>query len=255
MDDAGTFAELTGALTAAERNADRARLRELVDPMLRFRRGDGTVVTVEEFLDELDDPGYRNDLLEADVECFSVVGDQALVSVMVRFKGLRRGEEREGVFRNLRLYERDGEGVWRVVMWFNRRVADLDMPPGILTPQDRQQDVTRDRGLEAYRRYFGKSRSMESADALAEMTVDHLFANVWTRPGLSRRERSMITVALLTAQGRDHELTSHLKGAHHQGISHATIEEIMIHVAHYAGWAAGHHGLAVARSTPNCDDP
>jgi hypothetical protein len=65
MDDAGVFAELTGALTTAERHADRGRLRQLVDPKLQFRR-DGRVVNLEEFLGDLDDPGYRNDLLEAD---------------------------------------------------------------------------------------------------------------------------------------------------------------------------------------------
>jgi 4-carboxymuconolactone decarboxylase len=87
---------------------------------------------------------------------------------------------------------------------------------------------------------------MGRADALAEMTIDHLFANVWSRPGLSPRDRSLITVALLAAQGRDDELRSHIAGATNQGISADGIEEIMIHVAHYAGWPAGHHGLKVA---------
>jgi len=58
----------------------------------------------------------------------------------------------------------------------------------------------------------------------------------------------MITVALLAAQGRDDELRSHLEGASNQGISATEIEEIMIRVAHYAGWAAGHHGLAAAKT-------
>ena len=58
----------------------------------------------------------------------------------------------------------------------------------------------------------------------------------------------MITVALLAAQGRDDELRSHLQGAANQGISAIEMEEIMIHVAHYAGWPAGHHGLAVAKA-------
>jgi alkylhydroperoxidase/carboxymuconolactone decarboxylase family protein YurZ len=58
----------------------------------------------------------------------------------------------------------------------------------------------------------------------------------------------MITVALLAAQGRDDEFKTHLEGAANQGISAIQIEEIMIHVAHYAGWAAGHHGLAAAKT-------
>jgi alkylhydroperoxidase/carboxymuconolactone decarboxylase family protein YurZ len=52
---------------------------------------------------------------------------------------------------------------------------------------------------------------------------------------ISMRERSMITVALLAAQGRHEELISHIRGARDQGISKEQILEIMIHVAHYAG--------------------
>lgn len=109
-------------------------------------------------------------------------------------------------------------------------------------------ETARERGLRIYEEVFGSPRSMEGADDLAEMTVDHLFANVWSRPALNPRDRSLITVALLAAQGRDDELRSHLRGAENQGISEAEVQEIMIHVAHYAGWPAGHHGLAVARA-------
>ena len=106
----------------------------------------------------------------------------------------------------------------------------------------------RQRGQRTYKQYFGHKRRMKGADDLAKFTIDHLFANVWSRPGLSLRNRSMITVALLAAQGRDDELRSHLQGAANQGISAIEIEEIMIHVAHYAGWPVGHHGLAVAKT-------
>jgi 4-carboxymuconolactone decarboxylase len=89
---------------------------------------------------------------------------------------------------------------------------------------------------------------MIKGDSLAEMTIDHLFADVWSREKyLSTKERSMITVALLAAQGRDDELQTHIGGAMNQGLKYAHIQEIMIHVAHYAGWAAGHHGLSVAK--------
>lgn len=110
---------------------------------------------------------------------------------------------------------------------------------------EEHDESARQRGLRIYTRVFGHPRSTEGMDGLAELTIDHLFANVWSRSGLSLRDRSMITVALLAAQGRDDELRSHLLGAANQGISKAEIEEIMIHVAHYAGWPAGHHGLKV----------
>jgi 4-carboxymuconolactone decarboxylase len=119
---------------------------------------------------------------------------------------------------------------------------------GLRSTMEERSQSARQRGLEVYRQVFGHDREMDSADSLARLTVDHLFANVWCRPGLSLRDRSMITVALLAAQGRDTELRSHLKGASNQGISAAELEEIMIHVAHYAGWAAGHHGLTLARA-------
>jgi len=109
-------------------------------------------------------------------------------------------------------------------------------------------ESARQRGQRTYKQLFGCERSMEDADGLAELTIDHLFANVWSRSGLSMRNRSMITVALLAAQGRDDELRRHLQGAAEQRITATEIEEIMIQVAHYAGWPAGHHGLAVAKA-------
>ncbi len=79
------------------------------------------------------------------------------------------------------------------------------------------------------------------------ITVEHLFGEIWTRPGLTIRERSMITVATLTALARDRELKTHLRGALNLGISRETITEIMIHQAHYAGWPVGVNGLRIAR--------
>ncbi len=61
------------------------------------------------------------------------------------------------------------------------------------------------------------------------------------------RQRSMITVALLAALGRDRELERHIEGALHLGISRDEIIEIMLHVAHYAGWPAGHNGQRIAQ--------
>lgn len=57
----------------------------------------------------------------------------------------------------------------------------------------------------------------------------------------------MITISLLAAQGRNEELEKHLKGALNSGISLEKIREIMVHVAHYAGWPAGHNGESIAK--------
>src|SRR5437588_28763 len=100
-------------------------------------------------------------------------------------------------------------------------------------------------GLEMYEKLFGEPNG-EPLIGLREFTINHLFANVWSREEkLSMRHRSMITVALLAAQGRESELKRHIQGALHIGISQIEIREIMIHVAHYAGWAAGHSGERV----------
>jgi 4-carboxymuconolactone decarboxylase len=79
------------------------------------------------------------------------------------------------------------------------------------------------------------------------ITVEHLFGEIWTRPGLELRERSMITVTTLTVLARDRELKTHLRGALNAGISREKITEMMIHLAHYAGWPIAVNGLRVAR--------
>jgi len=80
-----------------------------------------------------------------------------------------------------------------------------------------------------------------------QITVEHLFGDIWTRPGLELKERSMITVAALTVLARERELKTHLRGALNAGISREKINEIMIHLAHYGGWPVGVNGLRIAK--------
>ena len=117
-------------------------------------------------------------------------------------------------------------------------------------PQGAQPDPG---GLAMYQTLFGKPNDAPLL-GLREFTINHLFARVWSRSRppidekrmISLRERSMITVALLAAEGRYSELKSHIRGARHLGISEEQIIEIMIHVAHYAGWPAGNSGQRIA---------
>ncbi len=81
---------------------------------------------------------------------------------------------------------------------------------------------------------------------LLDITAEHLFGRIWARPALKLRDRSMITVATLTALGRERQLRSHIRGALKLGITRKEIEELMIHLAHYAGWPAGFTGIAIA---------
>lgn len=74
------------------------------------------------------------------------------------------------------------------------------------------------------------------APKLAELTDDVLFGDVWERPGLSKRDRSLITVATLVALYRTNELSSHLRRALDNGVSTDELVELITHLAFYAGW-------------------
>jgi 4-carboxymuconolactone decarboxylase len=91
---------------------------------------------------------------------------------------------------------------------------------------------------------FGTSGPSEAP--LDEFTTGYLYQEIWTRPILSVAERSMITIAVLAALGRDRELTRHIEGALNLGTSRERINEMMIQIAHYAGWPAGHNGQCIA---------
>ena len=73
-------------------------------------------------------------------------------------------------------------------------------------------------------------------DDFRQHTIEALFGTIWTRDGLSLEQRSMITLTTLIALNREHELVLHFRGARNLGIERATIEELILHVAHYAGW-------------------
>lgn len=72
--------------------------------------------------------------------------------------------------------------------------------------------------------------------ALGSFAVDHVLGNLWSRPQLSRRDRSMIVVAFLATIGAGEELHSHVRGALNHGLSRAEVEEIILQVAGYAGF-------------------
>src|SRR5690349_12161382 len=74
------------------------------------------------------------------------------------------------------------------------------------------------------------------APALDRITQQVLLGEVWQRPGLSRRDRSLITVATLVAQYRANELPFHLNFALQNGVTKDEITELITHLAFYAGW-------------------
>ncbi len=88
----------------------------------------------------------------------------------------------------------------------------------------------------------------EHAPKLADLTDDVLFADIWERPDLSPRDRSLITIAALVALGRDAQLVGHLRRALANGLTEDELAEAITHLAFYAGWPAAMSAVGVLAS-------
>ena len=73
------------------------------------------------------------------------------------------------------------------------------------------------------------------------------WGSVWSRPGLTRRERSMVTIALLAALGHDEEVAMHIRATINTGCSPEDIKETLLHVAVYAGVPAANRAFRIAK--------
>jgi len=82
---------------------------------------------------------------------------------------------------------------------------------------------------------------------LAEISDQVIYGDVWGRPGLSKRDRSLITVATLVALGREKQLDGHLARALQNGVTKDEISEIITHLAFYAGWPAAMTAAQIAK--------
>jgi 4-carboxymuconolactone decarboxylase len=85
------------------------------------------------------------------------------------------------------------------------------------------------------------------APALAAYTDEVLFGEVWERPGLSPRDRSLVTITSLIALYRVNELPFHLKKALENGVTRDEIIETITHLAFYSGWPTASSALPIAR--------
>ena len=104
---------------------------------------------------------------------------------------------------------------------------------------------TYDKGLELRKEVLGAAhveRSLANADEfskpLQEMVTEIGWGMFWDRPGLTRKQRSLLNLGILTALGRPHELGVHIKGAINNGLTKDEIREALIHTACYAGFPA-----------------
>jgi 4-carboxymuconolactone decarboxylase len=94
-------------------------------------------------------------------------------------------------------------------------------------------------------------QAQKGANAFTEPFQDFLvryaWGDVWSRPGLDRRARSIVTLAVLTALGQEHELALHVRGAKRNGLSDNEIQEVLLQCAIYAGVPAANRAFAVAQ--------
>jgi 4-carboxymuconolactone decarboxylase len=131
-------------------------------------------------------------------------------------------------------------------------------------------DDLREQGMATRREVLGDAhvdRSMNEANAFTRDFQEHItryaWGAVWSRPGLDRRTRSCITVAMLAAQGNEDELVLHLRAALRNGVTVDELKEVLLQVAVYAGVPRANRAFSIARSVleagaatpPAPDDP
>jgi len=85
------------------------------------------------------------------------------------------------------------------------------------------------------------------APKLVELTDDVLFGDVWERPGLSKRDRSLATVTALIALNRTEQLPFHIRRGLENGLSKDELLELITHLAFYSGWPNSMSALRIAK--------
>ena len=82
--------------------------------------------------------------------------------------------------------------------------------------------------------------------AMQDLTTRYCWGDIWSRPGLDRKTRSMLNLAMISALNRPHELRAHVRGALTNGVTKDEIKEVLLQVAVYAGIPAGMDSFRVA---------
>ena len=86
------------------------------------------------------------------------------------------------------------------------------------------------------------------APKLVDLTDTVLFGDVWERPELSKRDRSLITVSALVGTGGFEQLPNHLRLARQNGLTEDELKEAIIHLAFYAGWPKAMSAIQIAKT-------
>lgn len=111
-----------------------------------------------------------------------------------------------------------------------------------------------DEGLEVRRAVLGSEyvdKSIQNATdfnrPMQELVTEYCWGEVWTRPGLSRKSRSLLNLAMLTALNRPHEIKLHVRGAINNGVTKEEIREVFLQAAIYCGVPAAIDSFRLAQ--------
>ena len=111
-----------------------------------------------------------------------------------------------------------------------------------------------DQGMQVRREVLGddhvdraNSNTTEFTEPWQEFITRHAWGAVWTREGLDRKTRSVITLSVLTALGRENEIAMHVRAALGNGLTREEIAEVFIHTAVYAGVPTANSAFAIAQ--------
>ncbi|MCH2173544.1 carboxymuconolactone decarboxylase family protein [Myxococcota bacterium] len=124
-------------------------------------------------------------------------------------------------------------------------------PLEIKEPEARRAD-----GLEFLKTLLGQpnldlaemeKRILESQGFMGDLVIDYAFGDIWVRPQLSRRDRSLVVISVLTALNLKHELEIHLQGALNHGVTRVEIEEMLLTQVLYSGFPRAIDGMILAR--------
>src|SRR5579862_3596152 len=117
------------------------------------------------------------------------------------------------------------------------------------------KDPAYEAGLAVRRRVLGDAhvkRSLENAtifdEDFQELVTRHAWGDIWTRPGLDHRTRSLITIAMLAALGRNEELELHVRATRNTGATPDEVKEVLMQVAIYAGIPAANSAFRIAKA-------
>lgn len=131
----------------------------------------------------------------------------------------------------------------------------LDFLNGLSVPAEMPERGLYDRGMTVRRAVLGDAHVDRSTARASDFDRDFqefitktAWGSIWTRPGLDRKTRSLLTIGMLAALGKDGEFKLHIRATRNTGVSRDEVKEILMQVAVYAGVPTANHAIALARA-------